>query len=82
MNSELTERQKKYRAYYKANRERELMRKATKTSARFVLKEVLNCWEKQGIPENKWSIYETACSIIGRVPRTCFKIAAKDKEAI
>jgi hypothetical protein len=80
MSIELTERQKKYREYYEANREYELMRKATKTSVRHVLKEVLDCWEKQGIPENKWNTYENACSIIGRIPRTCFKIMAKENK--
>jgi len=73
MKGELSEKQKKYRAYYQANRERELMRHAKKSSARSVLKEVLDCWEKQGIPEDKWGVYEAGCNVIGRMPRTCFK---------
>jgi len=73
-NQTLTEKQIKYRAYYNANREKERIRKAKDGSPLHLIKDVLNAWEKQGISENYWTVYEKACNFIGRIPRTAFKM--------
>jgi len=73
--NKLTDKQIKYRKWYQENRESERRRKAKEGSALPLIIDILNIWEKQGISEKYWSVYEKSCAFIGRIPRTVFKIS-------